>query len=101
MSEISMKSKKGKNFKQVIEDEKQKGKTKKAIMRAITSLDESVVYSEFFLTPFIAVSAVLYFVFTPSVFVWAGILVLAAVVSTLFAARMASLLKNKQWKYKS
>jgi membrane protein YdbS with pleckstrin-like domain len=101
MSETSMRSKKGKNFKEVIEEEKRKGKTKKSIMRTITGLNESILYSAFFMIAFIAISAGLYFAFAPNVFMWAGVLVAAAVVSTLFAARMASLLKNKQWKYKT
>jgi hypothetical protein len=100
MSEERMHTKKGKNFKEVIEQEKQKGKTKKSIMRAITSLDTSILYSAFFLLSFVAIAAVLYYAFVPSVFIWAGILVLAAVVGTLFASRMTKILKNSQWKYK-
>jgi membrane protein YdbS with pleckstrin-like domain len=101
MSEVSVLIKKGKHFKEVIEEEKRKGQTKKSIMRAITSLNESILYSVFFLIAFVAISAVFYFALAPSVFIWAGILVAAAVVSTLFASHMASLLKNKQWKYKN
>jgi hypothetical protein len=101
MSEQGMSSKKGKNFKEVIAEEQQKGKTKKSIMRAITGLDVSILYSGFFLISFVAVAAVFYFAFAPSVFVWAGILVVAAIVGTLVASRMTKMLKNNQWKYKS
>jgi uncharacterized membrane protein len=96
-----MSSKKGKNFKEVIAQEKQKGKTKKSIMRTITSLSVSVLYSCFFLLSFVSIEAVCYFAFAPSVFVWAGVLVLAAVVGTLIASRMTKMLKNIQFKYKS
>jgi uncharacterized membrane protein len=96
-----MLSKKGKNFKEVIAEEKQKGKTKKSIMRTITSLSVSVLYSGFFLLSFVSIAAVCYFAFAPSVFVWAGVLVLAAVVGTLIASRMTKMLKNIQFKYKS
>ncbi len=101
MSEESMHTKKGKNFKEVIEEEKQKGKTTKKIMRTLTSLNGSVVYGGSFLLSFIALAAVLYFLLAPSVFVWAGLLVVAALVSSLFASRLTSLLKKNQWKYKS
>ena len=93
--------KKGKNFKEFIEDEKNKGKTFKAIMRAITSLNTEVMYAGLFLAPFIVLSVVMYFVLSPSVFVWAGILVVAALVSSVFASRITSMLKNSQWKYKA
>jgi hypothetical protein len=96
----SMSSKKGKNFKEVIAEEKQKGKTKRQIMRAITGLDTSILYSGFFLLSFVSIAAVCYFAFAPSVFVWAGILVLAAVAGTLVASRMTKKLKNIQFKYK-
>ncbi len=39
MSEKAMRAKKGKNFKEVIEEEKNKGKTVKKIMRTLTSLN--------------------------------------------------------------
>jgi uncharacterized membrane protein YfcA len=96
-----MSQKKGKNFKEVIAEEQQKGKTRKSIMRTITSLDISILYSGFFMLSFVSVAAVCYFAFAPSVFVWAGILVLAAVIGTFLASRMTKKLKNIQFKYKS
>ncbi len=96
-----MRGKKGKNFKEFIEDEKNKGKTFKAMMRAITSLNTEVIYACLFLAPFIVLSFVIYFALTPSVFVWAGILVVVALVSSVFASRITSMLKNSQWKYKA
>ena len=96
-----MSSKKGKNFKEIIAEEQKKGKTKKSLMRTITSLDISVLYSGFFLLSFVSIAAVCYFAFTPSVFIWAGILVLAAAIGTVVASRMTKKLKNIQFKYKS
>ena len=93
--------KKGKNFKEYIEDEKNKGKTFKAIMRAITSLNTEVMYACLFLAPFIVLSVVLYVALSPTVFIWAGILLVAALVSSVFASRVTSMLKNSQWKYKA
>lgn len=101
MSEQGMGTKKGKNFKEFIEDEKNKGKTVKKIMRTITSLNSSVLYGGSFLLVFIVLAVALYFLFVPGVFVWAGILVGAALVSSLLASRITTLLKNSQWKYKS
>jgi hypothetical protein len=96
-----MLEKKGKNFKEVIEEEKNKGKTAKSIMRAITSLNTSVIYGGTFLAVFVLIDVVLYLLLTPSVFVWAGILVVTALVSSLVASRLTNLLKNSQWKYKA
>jgi len=101
MSEPCMRIKKGKNFKEVIDEEKNKGKTVKKIMRIITSLSTSVIYGGSFLLSFITMAAVIYFLFAPTVFVWAGILVVVALVSSLFASRLAGYLRKSQWKYKS
>jgi hypothetical protein len=100
MSDV-MHTKKGKNFKEVIAEEKNRGKTTKKIMRAITSLRTSVVYAGSFLLFFIALAVAMYFLLAPGVFVWAGILVVAALVSSVLASRITSLLKNNQWKYKN
>jgi hypothetical protein len=99
MSEKSMQSKKGKNFKEIIEEEKQKGKTTKKIMHALTSLDVSVLYGGSFLVCFVALAAVFYFALSPAVFVWAGLLLVAALVSTFLASRFAKLVKRLQWRY--
>jgi uncharacterized membrane protein YfcA len=95
-----MLSKKGKNFKEVIAEDQKKGKTKKAIMRTITGLSVSVLYSLFFLLSFVSIAAVCYFALAPTVFIWAGILVAAAVIGTLVASRMTKRLKNIQFRYK-
>ncbi len=96
-----MREKKGKNFKEFIEDEKNKGKTAKAIMRTITGLNTGVIYGGVFLALFIIIDAALYVLLSPSVFVWAGILVAVALVCSLAANRLTTLLKNSQWKYKA
>jgi hypothetical protein len=95
-----MREKKGKNFKQYIEEDKKKGQTTKAIMRAITGLNTGLIYGGSFLALFVIIAAALYFALAPGVFVWAGILVVAALVSSLVANRVTNLLKNSQWKYK-
>jgi hypothetical protein len=94
-----MQSKKGKNFKEVIAEEKQKGKTTKKIMHALTSLSVSVLYAGSFLVCFVALAAVFYFALSPAVFVWAGLLLVAALVSTLLASRFAKMVKKLQWRY--
>jgi hypothetical protein len=97
--EQTMSSKKGKNFKEVIAEREHKGATKKSILAKITSLNVSVLYSASFLFSFIVIDALLYFALSPGVFVWAGILVVAALASTLFASRLTSLIKKNKWKY--
>jgi hypothetical protein len=92
--------KKGKNFKEVIREEKAKGQTAKKIMAKITGLSMSVLYGGSFLLFFLLIDAVLYFALSPSVLVWAGILVGSALVSSLLASRISNMLKKSQWKYK-
>jgi hypothetical protein len=99
--DIEMRAKKGKNFKEVIEDEKNKGKTAKKIMRFLTGLDTSLVYGGSFLLVFVALDVMIYYLLAPSVIVWAGILVATALVSSLLASRITNLLKKNQWKYQS
>jgi hypothetical protein len=101
MSEKKMHTKKGKNFKEVIEEEKNRGKTTKKIMHKITSIDSSVVYAGSFLLLFLVIDIATYVLLAPVIFVWAGILVVSAVVSTIFASRLTKVLKKNQWKYSS
>lgn len=93
--------KKGKNFKQVIMEEKQKDKTFKKIMKALTSVPSSVMYAFSFLLIFVSVDVALYVLFSPSVVVWAVILVGVAVVSSVVSSRITNLLKKQQWRYAS
>jgi membrane protein YdbS with pleckstrin-like domain len=99
MSEIPMHAKKSKSFKDVIAEEKNKGKTRRRIMKIITHINSEVMYGGSFLLVFAVFDVVAYFLLSPSVFVWAGILIASAVVASLFAARLTSLLKKRQWKY--
>ena len=101
MSEKSMNSKKGKNFKEVIEQEKNKGKTFKKIMRILSGINASVVYGGSFLLFFVVLDVVIYFLLAPGVFVWAGVLVGTALVSSLLASRITDVLKKNKWKFKS
>ncbi len=96
-----MRDKKGRNFKEVIEAEKNKGRATKRIMHAITSLNVSLLYGGSFLFLFVVLASIFYFALSPSVFLWAGVLVVAALVSSLFASRITNMLKNNQWKYSS
>jgi membrane protein YdbS with pleckstrin-like domain len=99
--EMRLRVKKGKNFKEVIAEEKKKGRYTKLVMKRLTSLSTSLLYSCAFLLVFVAISAAVYSLFEPTVFIWAGILVLAALVSSIFASKITHLLKKQQWKYSS
>jgi uncharacterized protein YqhQ len=101
VSEKGMRTKKGKNFKEIIEEEKNKGRTVKKIMRTLTSISTSLVYGGSFLLFFVILDAVIYYLLAPNVFLWAGILVGTALVSSLFASRITNVLKKSQWKYKN
>ncbi len=97
--EMHIRAKKGKNFKEVIAEEKNKGRFFKKTMKKLTSLNSSVIYGGSFLLFFIALDVVLYVLLSPGVFVWAGLLVAAALVSSVLASRITNLLKKQQWKY--
>ncbi len=101
MSGVEMRTKQGKNFKEVIEEEKNKGKTFKKIMRTLTRINASVVYGVSFLFVFVVLDLVAYTLLAPTVFVWAGILVVTAIVSSLVASRITNVLKKNQWRYNS
>jgi hypothetical protein len=101
MSETGLPQKKGKNFKEIIEEEKNKGKTTKKILHILTGLSTSVIYGGSFLFSFLVLSGILYCLIVPSVFLWAGILVVTALVSSLMASRVTNMLKKIQWKYRT
>ena len=96
-----MRTKKGRNFKEVIKQEKTKGKTFKKIMRTLSSIDASVVYGGSFLFLFVVLDVAIYFLFVPGVLVWTGVLVGTALVSSLVASRVTNVLKKNQWKFKT
>jgi hypothetical protein len=99
--EMHVRIKKGKNFKDVIAEEKNKGRFFKLTMKRLTSLSSSLIYGVSFLFAFISLDILFYALFTPGVLVWAGLLVATALVSSLFASRLTNLLKKQQWKYSS
>jgi hypothetical protein len=68
-------------------------------MRILSSVNASVVYGGAFL--FFFLDGGLYFLLVPNVFVWAGILVGTALVSSLLASRITNGLKKSQWKFKN
>jgi len=97
--EMHIRIKKGKNFKEVIAEEKNKGRTFKRVMKTLTSINTSVLYGGSFLLFFIAIDVALYVLLAPSVLVWAGLLVASALVSSILASRITGMLKKQQWKY--
>ena len=101
MSEEKMRIKKGRNFKEIIAEEKKKGKTSRRIMKRITHIDTSVLYTSSFLLPFVALDAMLYSLLKPNVFMWAGILVGIALICSIFASYLTKTIKKQQWRYAS
>jgi hypothetical protein len=96
-----MQKKKGKNFKEFIEEDKNRGKTTKKLMRFITSINSSAVYGGSFLAVFLILDVSLYLLFNPGVLIWAGILVATALASSLIASRITNVLKKNQWRYRT
>ncbi len=68
-------------------------------MRVLTRLNEEVVYGGVFLFFFVILDVAVYVLWAPDVFVWAGLLIVTALVSSLLAARISSVLKRNQWKF--
>lgn len=101
MSEDHMSSKKGKNFKDIIEEEKTKGETRKKVMHFLTQINTGVLYCGSFLVVFVAISVLVYALLSPDVYIWAVALIIAAGVSSIFASRLTNALKKRQWKYAS
>jgi hypothetical protein len=98
---MHLRIKKGKNFKEVIADEQKKGRTFKLLMKKITGISQSVIYGSSFLLFFVVFDLSLYMLLVPTVFVWAGLLVVSALASSILASRMTKYLKKQQWKYSS
>jgi len=101
MSETNMRSKKGKNFKTIILEEKNKGKTSRKIMKIITRIDASILYALSFLLPFTGLATLIYIVLSPDVLIWAAILVVIALTCSIFASRLTKIIKQQQWRYTS
>jgi hypothetical protein len=101
MSRKSEDRKKGKNFKDFIADEKKKGQAFKKVMHIVTSINSDAMYSGSFLLVFLPVIVIAYLLFNPSAFLWAGVLIGAALFASLFANYVTKTLKRKQWKYSS
>jgi uncharacterized membrane protein len=99
--EMRIHVKKGKNFKEVIAEEKNKGKLFKKTMKTLTHINSSVLYGSSFLFFFIVLDVVLYVLLLPSVFLWAGLLLVTALISSVLASKITNMLKRQQWKYAS
>lgn len=98
---MHLRIKKGKNFKDVIAEEKKKGRYSKMVMKHLTRINSSMLYGGSFLLLFVIIDVAVYALFEPSVLVWAAILVVSALVSSIFASKLTHLLKKRQWKYAS
>ncbi len=98
---MGLRIKKGKNFKDVIAEEKNKGRYFKLMMKRLTSINSSLLYSGSFLLLFIVIDVAVYALLEPTVLIWAGILVASALVSSIFASKVTNMLKKQQWKYAS
>ena len=98
---MHLRIKKGKNFKEVIADEQRKGRTFKLFMKRVTKINQSIIYGGSFLLFFAVFDLAIYVLLVPSVFVWAALLVVSALVSSIVASRFTHFLKKQQWKYSS
>ncbi len=99
MSETCTCIKKGKNFKEIIIQEKNKGKTFKRTMKVLTGIDSSVLYGGSFLLTFVALDALAYYLLSPSVLSWTALLMGTAFLSSIAASKIANRLKKQQWRY--
>lgn len=99
MSEKSMNLHKNKNFKDIIEKEKHKGRNRKRIMKGITGIHASAMYCGFFLSIFVSLDILVFYMLSPSMFVWALSLMITAIVASITSSRLTHFLKKQQWKY--
>jgi hypothetical protein len=91
--------KKGKNFKDVMFEEKNKGRITKRIMQTLVRINSSVIYACTFLLLFALIDVVCYFLLSPDVYVWAGILLFSAVVCSILSSRLTSALSKQRMRY--
>jgi membrane protein YdbS with pleckstrin-like domain len=98
MSEEKMPDK-SRNFKEIIEREKHKTSVFDKIMKLITRINTSTIYAASFLLAFVALDALIYWLLAPDVLIWAIILIVVAVVCSLFANSVTKTVKKQQWKY--
>ena len=94
-----MREKKGKNFKEVIEEQKRKGGIREAFMRLITGIDTSILYSFSFLLVFVPLDVLIYWFLVPDVLFWALSLIGSAAVGSILASRVTKIVKKQQWRY--
>jgi Kef-type K+ transport system membrane component KefB len=94
-----MREKKGKDFKEVIRDEKRQGGVREEALKKITSVNASFLYGLCFLVTFASLDALMYWLLTPGVLLWLIILVASAAVGLFFASRLTRLVKKRQWRY--
>jgi positive regulator of sigma E activity len=68
-------------------------------MKILSSIDSSIIYCLSFLFMFAGLCVLFYYLFAPTVFVWAGVVVGMAVISSVFASFLTKRLKKHQWQY--
>ncbi|MCW4008623.1 MAG: hypothetical protein NWF09_08075 [Candidatus Bathyarchaeota archaeon] len=88
-----------KSFKEIIAEKQKKGKTRKKLMKLLTSLNSSVIYCFLFLCPFATASIVFYYVALPDILLWALFLVVIAIVCSITAQYLTRAIKKRQWRY--
>ncbi|MCX8153486.1 MAG: hypothetical protein N3E52_03525 [Candidatus Bathyarchaeota archaeon] len=88
-----------KSFKEVIAEKQKKGKTRKRLMKMLTSLDASVIYCFSFLFPFTTAAVIFYYFVIPDIFIWAIFLVVVAVICSVAAHQLTRAIKKRQWRY--
>jgi uncharacterized membrane protein YfcA len=91
---------KNRNFKDIIkEQKKQKSRLPEAVMRRITSINTSILYGSAFLIVFLTFDVIIYWLLTPDILVWTIILIVSALLGSIFASRLTKNLKKKQLRY--
>lgn len=88
-----------KSFKEVIAEKQKKGKTRKKLMKLLTSLDSSVIYCFSFLSPFATAAIIFYCIVTPDILLWAAFLVVTAIACSVVAHHLTRAIKKRQWRY--
>lgn len=97
--EMLARTKKSKNFKEIIIQEKEKGRTRRKLLKIITGIDAAIIYSFSFLIMFAITDVLFYLLFTPSVLLWAAFLVGASIVYSIVAHYITNTIKKRQWRY--
>lgn len=88
-----------KSFKEIIAEKQKKGKTRKKLLKMLTSLNSSIIYCFSFLCPFATAAIIFYYIVLPDIFLWAMFLVVTAIVYSVMAHQLTTAIKKRQWRY--